>query len=251
MTPFFLIHASQNHPTWRIPYNGVVEIASGEVAPDVAFYLASSEQRNTAIGVGLHLDPASGAVESAGGFYIEMMPGACKDGPLLPRPPPVSHTHPSTFGAAGVEEDSIVQVEANLADLKEKHGSLDPGQLFAGAKVGRCGVVWCGVRLPCLVLPSWLPACMYASSARTVTSSLTTHTTPTHMQPLTPYKLVKELLYGLGCGTATEQVPQYRCTCSKDKVFRAMKLLSEEEIDDILAKEGRIVARCEFCAEVS
>lgn len=36
-------YTQQNHPTWRIPYNGVVEIASGEVAPDVAFYLASSE----------------------------------------------------------------------------------------------------------------------------------------------------------------------------------------------------------------
>ena len=71
-----ILHPKQNHPTWRIPYNGVVEIASGEIAPDVAFYLASSEQRNTAIGVGLHLDAASSAVESAGGFYIEMLPGA-------------------------------------------------------------------------------------------------------------------------------------------------------------------------------
>jgi redox-regulated HSP33 family molecular chaperone len=65
----------KNHPSWRIPYNGVVKIASGEVGPDVAFYLASSEQRNTAIGVGLHMDPTTGKVESAGGFYIEMMPG--------------------------------------------------------------------------------------------------------------------------------------------------------------------------------
>lgn len=65
----------KNHPSWRIPYNGVVQIASGEVAPDVAFYLASSEQRNTALGVGLSLDPKTGEVESAGGFYIEMMPG--------------------------------------------------------------------------------------------------------------------------------------------------------------------------------
>lgn len=54
----------------------MVEIASGEIAPDVAFYLASSEQKNTAIGVGLHLSAKSSVVESAGGFYIEMMPGA-------------------------------------------------------------------------------------------------------------------------------------------------------------------------------
>ena len=30
-----------------------------------------------------------------------------------------------------------------------------------------------------------------------------------------------------------------------------MRLLSEEEVEDILAKEGRIVATCEFCNEVS
>ena len=51
----------KQHPSWRLPYNGVVQIASGEVAPDVAFYLASSEQRNTAIAVGLHVDAAAGA----------------------------------------------------------------------------------------------------------------------------------------------------------------------------------------------
>jgi molecular chaperone Hsp33 len=96
----------KNHPSWRIPYNGVVQIASGEVAPDVAFYLASSEQRNTALGVGLSLDPKTGEVESAGGFYIEMMPG--------------------------VEEESVLKVEVNLAVLKERFGSVDPGVLFAG-----------------------------------------------------------------------------------------------------------------------
>lgn len=48
------------HPSWRIPYNGVVEIASGEVAPDVAYYLAASEQRNTAIGVGLRIEDGEG-----------------------------------------------------------------------------------------------------------------------------------------------------------------------------------------------
>lgn len=95
----------KNHPSWRIPYNGVVEIASGEVAPDVAFYLASSEQRNTALGVGLQVDPLSGNVASAGGFYVEMMPG--------------------------VEEESVLKVEVNLAVIKERFGSVDAGHLFA------------------------------------------------------------------------------------------------------------------------
>lgn len=165
----------KNHPSWRIPYNGVVEIASGEVAPDVAFYLASSEQRNTALGVGLQVDPLSGNVASAGGFYVEMMPG--------------------------VEEESVLKVEVNLAVIKERFGSVDAGHLFA------------------------------------------------LKEPITPYKLVKMLLDGLGVSMASESLPTYRCTCSAEKVFRALSLLGEEEVEDILAKEGVIDAKCEFCAE--
>lgn len=51
----------KSHPSWLVPYNGVTEIVSGEVAPDVAFYLANSEQRNTAIGVGVIMGEGGGA----------------------------------------------------------------------------------------------------------------------------------------------------------------------------------------------
>ena len=43
----------KHHPDWKHPYNGIVEIANGEIAPDIACYLAVSEQRNTALGAGI------------------------------------------------------------------------------------------------------------------------------------------------------------------------------------------------------
>jgi redox-regulated HSP33 family molecular chaperone len=50
----------KSHPSWRVPYNGIVELVSSEVAMDVAYYLASSEQRNTAIGVGVIVEAEKG-----------------------------------------------------------------------------------------------------------------------------------------------------------------------------------------------
>lgn len=67
---------------------------------------------------------------------------------------------------------------------------------------------------------------------------------------LSPYDLVEALLDGLGIGLAQEKHPTYKCTCSKDKVFRAVSLLGKEDIDDLLAKREGTSATCEFCGEV-
>lgn len=50
-----LFQVVKSHPSWMLPYNGVVQIVNGEVAPDIAYYLATSEQRNTALGVGVDI----------------------------------------------------------------------------------------------------------------------------------------------------------------------------------------------------
>jgi molecular chaperone Hsp33 len=58
----------------RQPYVGVVELISGEVGEDLAHYLASSEQIPSAVGIGVFVR-ASGDVEAAGGYMIQLMPG--------------------------------------------------------------------------------------------------------------------------------------------------------------------------------
>ena len=39
----------------------------------------------------------------------------------------------------------------------------------------------------------------------------------------------------------------FRCTCSRETVERVLRSLGRAEVEDILAKEGRITADCEFC----
>jgi molecular chaperone Hsp33 len=75
------------------PYRGSVPIVSGEISQDFAYYLAKSEQINSAVSIGVHLtvdrngaDPEDDArpefslerlrVAAAGGYMVQIMPNS-------------------------------------------------------------------------------------------------------------------------------------------------------------------------------
>lgn len=60
------------------PYTGQVEITTGEVAEDLTYYYAVSEQTPTAVSLGVLVDRDL-TPKSAGGFIIQMMPGWSPD----------------------------------------------------------------------------------------------------------------------------------------------------------------------------
>lgn len=57
----------------KTPYIGNVELLYGEIAQDITFYYAQSEQIPTSIGLGVLIVP-KGEIKKAGGFMIQLMP---------------------------------------------------------------------------------------------------------------------------------------------------------------------------------
>lgn len=57
------------------PYTGQVPLTSGEIAEDLTYYFAASEQIPSAIALGVLMNKEN-TVRQAGGFMIQLMPGA-------------------------------------------------------------------------------------------------------------------------------------------------------------------------------
>ena len=55
------------------PYKGMVQLYSSEIAEDLAYYLTSSEQIPSAVGLGVLVAP-DGGIAAAGGFLIQAVP---------------------------------------------------------------------------------------------------------------------------------------------------------------------------------
>ncbi|MDT2831267.1 Hsp33 family molecular chaperone HslO [Vagococcus carniphilus] len=85
------------------PVTGQVPIVSGEIAEDFTYYLANSEQVPSAVGLSVLVDNTDGdCVKAAGGFVIQVMPGA--------------------------SEATIVEIEKRLADIPQVSTLLDQGE---------------------------------------------------------------------------------------------------------------------------
>lgn len=60
------------------PYIGYVDLVSGEIAEDLTYYYASSEQIPTAMNLGV-LIGRGGQVQAAGGFLVQLLPDTPED----------------------------------------------------------------------------------------------------------------------------------------------------------------------------
>ena len=82
------------------PYVGQTILVTSEIAEDLTYYFANSEQVPSSVGLGVLMEKDN-TVKCAGGFIIQMMPFA--------------------------EEETIVKIEENLKNVTSVTGMLDKG----------------------------------------------------------------------------------------------------------------------------
>lgn len=90
------------------PYYGSVQITSGEIAEDLAFYLAKSEQINSAVSLGVFVEPEQERVTAAGGFLIQVMPGADPKTITALEQAVVNAPHPTEMIRNGADAQAIL-----------------------------------------------------------------------------------------------------------------------------------------------
>ena len=60
------------------PYAGRIQLVSGEIAEDLTYYFAQSDQTPSSVGLGVLVETDT-SIRRAGGFIIQLMPGASED----------------------------------------------------------------------------------------------------------------------------------------------------------------------------
>ncbi len=146
------------------PYIGQVELHSGEIADDLTYYFAESEQVPSSVGLGVLLSREN-MVEHAGGFIVQLMPGA--------------------------EEEVISRLEKNIADL------------------------------PC------------------VTELL--------KEGMGPEEMLGRVLSGFDVDITADKKVYFKCSCSRERVERALMLIGDKELNELILEGKDIELKCEFC----
>lgn len=90
------------------PYVGICPLISGEIAEDFAEYFAKSEQKNTAVALGVLVD--KNGVKSAGGYIITSMPDATEE--------EISKIEQSIFKAGAISK--MLDQNLSLVEIAKK-----------------------------------------------------------------------------------------------------------------------------------
>ena len=146
------------------PYVGQTVLQTGEIAEDLTYYFATSEQVPSSVGLGVLME-RDNTVRQAGGFIVQLMPFA--------------------------EEETISRLEQNLGKIRSVTSMLDEG--------------------------------------------------------LTPEELLGLVLEGMDIQFRDTCEVEFSCSCSKERVEKALISIGREVIDKMIADGEPIEVKCHFC----
>ena len=149
------------------PYVGSIELISGEIADDITYYFAQSEQVPSSVGLGVLVDTDC-TIKHSGGFIVQLMPGA--------------------------DEEVIDKLEKKLMTIPYVTDMLNDG---------------------------------YSAE-----------------------KILEAILGDLNLEILEKSPMQYKCTCSRDRVEKAIISLGKKEISKIIEEDKKAELTCQFCGKV-
>jgi molecular chaperone Hsp33 len=91
------------------PYYGSVPIVSGEIAEDLTHYLAVSEQISSALSLGVYVEPEQERVTAAGGYLLQVMPGATEETIAAFEQAVINAPHPTEVIRSGADAQALLE----------------------------------------------------------------------------------------------------------------------------------------------
>ena len=146
------------------PYVGTIELVSGEIAEDITYYFAVSEQIPSAVALGVLMDRQN-FVKQAGGLMIQLMPFA--------------------------SDELVEKLESKLAQITSLTSMLDQG--------------------------------------------------------MTPEQILEFVLGDLGLEIMDTMPLEFSCTCSRERVEKAVISTGAGELQDMIDEGKPIQVNCHFC----
>lgn len=120
----------------REPYNGQVEIQTGEIGDDLAYYFTVSEQTPSAVGLGVMVDTDS-SVKHSGGFIIQIMPDAAEETIAAIESKVTGAPSVTSMMDSGMSPEDIL--EYYLGDLDLRINETEPVRFYCDCSKERVG----------------------------------------------------------------------------------------------------------------
>ncbi|MGC9184789.1 MAG: Hsp33 family molecular chaperone HslO [Thiomonas sp.] len=73
--------------------------------------------------------------------------------------------------------------------------------------------------------------------------------TPEELLQLAPEDVLRRLFWEEEVRVFEPQSPRFHCTCSRERVAGMLRMLGRDEVESILAEQGEVDVRCEFCGQ--
>ena len=146
------------------PYASTVPLGTSEVAEDLTYYFASSEQVPSAVALGVLVDK-DGSVKQAGGFILQVMPFA--------------------------EEKTISFLEEKISNTPSVTAMFEKG--------------------------------------------------------MSAEDILEFLLGDLGINITKKVPTQFKCNCSRERVFKVFASLPKKDLTEIISEGKDVEVKCHFC----